>query len=239
MLNLTKCVEKGHKIVCLANMCPGKRSVSSGTTEIDSYCFQSIAQEHVPLIAKCMELPLYTAELIENSSLNQNLWYEKTEGDEVEELYKLLLRIKEAHPEVNALSTGAIESNFQRLRVVHLCERLELTHLGYLWKRPPKEILDDVLTSGIKAVFVKVSAMGLHPEDYLGKILDKEIAEKLLHVPYVHAAGEGGEFETFTLDSPLFTKGYIEITASRLQVLQSSEVVTSAVLEFSAKFVPR
>jgi diphthine-ammonia ligase len=43
------------------------------------------------------------------------------EGDEVEDLYKLLLKVKQAHPEVTAVACGAIFSNYQRLRVENVC----------------------------------------------------------------------------------------------------------------------
>ena len=37
--------------------------------------------------------------------------------DEVEELYTLLSRVKDLHPEIEAVSSGAILSNYQRNRV--------------------------------------------------------------------------------------------------------------------------
>ena len=238
ILNLVKCHEAGHKIVCLANMCP-VRSGESKTTEIDSHCFQSIAQEHVPLIAKCMGLPLYTAELLKDASINTDLCYSETEGDEVECLHNLLQRVKLAHPEANAISTGAIESNFQRFRVLHVCERLQLEHISYLWKCPAEQVLKDVLDRNLKSIIVKVSSMGLGPDEFLGKVLDDETVSKLLKVPYIHAAGEGGEFETFTLDCPLYTRGYLVVKNSEMITLQKSDVVTSAVLNMDIDFVER
>eukprot|EP00009_Paramoeba_aestuarina_P013038 CAMPEP_0201529808 /NCGR_PEP_ID=MMETSP0161_2-20130828/42844_1 /ASSEMBLY_ACC=CAM_ASM_000251 /TAXON_ID=180227 /ORGANISM="Neoparamoeba aestuarina, Strain SoJaBio B1-5/56/2" /LENGTH=204 /DNA_ID=CAMNT_0047931805 /DNA_START=69 /DNA_END=680 /DNA_ORIENTATION=+ len=204
-------------------MCPAKEPAKA-SREVDSYCFQSVAQEHVPLIAQCMGLPLYQGVLAEGTSKNQNLWYEETQGDEVEDLYALLLKIKQLHPEINAISTGAIESNYQRIRIVHICERLGLTHLAFLWKSSPEEILNEVIVKGVRAMIVKVSSMGLPPEEFLGKIIDRDIAKRLLKIPYIHAAGEGGEFETFTLDSPLFHEGCLKVTDQRIEVMQESDV---------------
>lgn len=40
--------------------------------------------------------------------------------------YDLLVTVKRAHPEVNAVSCGAIFSDYQRLRVENVCQRLGL-----------------------------------------------------------------------------------------------------------------
>jgi diphthine-ammonia ligase len=43
-------------------------------------------------------------------------------NDEVEDLYELLKEIKEKHPEVNAVSSGAIHSTYQKNRVENVYE---------------------------------------------------------------------------------------------------------------------
>ena len=50
----------------------------------------------------------------------QGLAYSMTEGDEVEDLYRLLSHAKQAMPELQAVSSGAIASDYQRLRVEHV-----------------------------------------------------------------------------------------------------------------------
>lgn len=47
----------------------------------------------------------------------QALGYEATAGDEVEDLYALLAYVKERLPDVEAVASGAIASDYQRLRV--------------------------------------------------------------------------------------------------------------------------
>jgi len=59
---------------------------------------------------------------------------EKT-TDEVEDLHTLLVKVKEQFPEVEAVSSGAIFSNYQRLRIENICARLGLASLAYLWLR--------------------------------------------------------------------------------------------------------
>ena len=53
-------------------------------------------------------------------SLLQEMAYEETAGDEVEDLVALLAFAKQLHPEIEAVSSGAIASDYQRLRVEHV-----------------------------------------------------------------------------------------------------------------------
>ncbi len=58
--------------------------------------------------------------LLTTGSLAQDLGYEQTAGDEVEDLFALLAFVKERLPGVEAAATGAIASDYQRLRVEHV-----------------------------------------------------------------------------------------------------------------------
>ncbi|KAJ2317213.1 diphthine--ammonia ligase [Coemansia sp. RSA 2702] len=153
-----------------------------------------------------MELPLYTKE-IRGTAVTQTLDYELTQDDETEDLFALLSEVKQNHPDVGAVSVGAIFSSYQGNRVQHVCDRLGLKMLAYLWHRDQAELLQEMVANGVDAVLIKVAAMGLGRED-LGKTL-KEMQPKLLslHSKFgIHPCGEGGEFESFTLDCPLFKK---------------------------------
>ncbi len=55
------------------------------------------------------------------------------------------------------------------------CQRLSLTSLSYLWQRDQAELLAEMIAAGMEAVLIKVAV-----------------------------CGEGGEYETLTLDCPLF-----------------------------------
>ncbi|PWN53245.1 hypothetical protein IE53DRAFT_196350 [Violaceomyces palustris] len=61
--------------------------------------------------------------------------------------------------------------------------------------------------SGLEAVLIKVAGIGLDERD-LGKTLGqmKPKLERLHSLYGAHVCGEGGEYETLTLDSPLFKK---------------------------------
>ena len=56
------------------------------------------------------------------------------EGDEVEDLTRLLTRVKN-ETGAEAVSVGAILSDYQRVRVESVCLRLSLVPLAYLWRR--------------------------------------------------------------------------------------------------------
>jgi hypothetical protein len=46
--------------------------------------------------------------------------YTATQGDEVEDLLQLLAWARQRHPQLQAVSSGAIASDYQRLRVEHV-----------------------------------------------------------------------------------------------------------------------
>ncbi len=86
------------------------------TDELDSFMFQTVGHEGVSLIAEAMGIPLYRT-FTKGKSLTRELVYTPTNGDEVEELYELLVRVCEECGGVEGVSSGAILSDYQRLRV--------------------------------------------------------------------------------------------------------------------------
>ncbi|XP_047467162.1 diphthine--ammonia ligase [Mugil cephalus] len=198
--NMMQCVAAGHRIVALANLRP------EDTDELDSLMYQTVGHNAIQLYAEAMDLPLYRW-TIRGSGLNTGRNYTETEGDEVEDLYQLLRLVKEEKG-VEAVSVGAIRSDYQRVRVENVCLRLGLLPLAYLWRRDQESLLSEMISSGLHAILIKVASFGLDPEKHLGKSLaDMEPHLKQLSQEYgVHICGEGGEYETFTLDCPLFKK---------------------------------
>ena len=92
------------------------------------------------------------------------------ERDEVEDLYQLIVKVKQAYPEVQAVASGAIFSNYQRLRVENVCARLGLVSLAYLWLRDQSELLQEMIDCRMNAQIIKVCSMGLKPM-HLGKTI--------------------------------------------------------------------
>ena len=140
VFNLLECVASyGHELVCVATLKP-----EVDGTELDSFMYQTVGVEIVPYISQCLEVPLISRTII-GKPLNTELYYETEESkdatDEVEDLYVLLKQVKNMHPEVQAVASGAICSNYQRLRVEQVCARLGLFSLAYLWQRDQTELL--------------------------------------------------------------------------------------------------
>ncbi|KAJ2720256.1 hypothetical protein GGI07_004728 [Coemansia sp. Benny D115] len=225
--NMVKCVENGHEIVALAHIHP---PLDSEKDELDSFMYQTVGSSGVKTIAECMELPLYLQET-KGKAVTQELEYEKTEDDETEDLFTLLSTVKRAHPDVQGVSVGAIFSKYQANRVQNVCERLGLTMLAYLWERNQRELLREMIESGVEAVLIKVAASGLKRQ-HLGKTL-AEMEPVLLELESrmgIHVCGEGGEFETFTLDCPLYKR---RIVLDEVDVVMHADIAFSPVLYLS------
>nr|XP_020469718.1 diphthine--ammonia ligase isoform X1 [Monopterus albus] len=224
--NMMQCVAAGHRIVALANLRPAH------TDELDSYMYQTVGHQAIELYAEAMDLPLYRR-TIQGSSLDTSRHYSETEGDEVEDLYKLLHLVKEKEG-VEAVSVGAILSDYQRVRVENVCLRLGLQPLAYLWRRNQQSLLSEIISADLHAILIKVAAFGLDPEKHLGKPLaDMEPYLKQLSQKYgVHICGEGGEYETFTLDCPLFKKKIV-IDAAETVIHSADAFAPVGYLRFS------
>jgi diphthine-ammonia ligase len=164
--NAMQCVANGHEICALANLRPppalsGIPSVQASlmTDELDSFMYQTVGHDALHLQAECINLPLYR-EYITGQSIDQTLNYAATANDETEDLFRLLSRVKELHPEIQGVSVGAILSTYQRARVENVCLRLGLISLAYLWQRDQKELLAEMIDANLTAVVIKVAAIG-------------------------------------------------------------------------------
>jgi len=204
----------GHTAVCLANLTPAASEVD----ELDSMMFQTAGHRAVGLYSALTGLPLYRKRT-DGRARDQGLAYgegvgEKEEeavegGDEVEDLFALLEGVKARHPEVEAVVSGAILSDYQRLRVEACCARLGVTSVAPLWRRDQGELLDEMIAAGLRAVLLKVACFGLEPRKHLGL----ELGEARAHLHELHAqvgchiCGEGGEYETLVLAGPCFHDG--------------------------------
>jgi diphthine-ammonia ligase len=146
------------------------------------------------------------------------LEYAPAPGDEVEDLRALLAAAKAAVPDLGGVCSGAILSDYQRLRVEAVASSLGLVSLAYLWRRNQASLLAEMAAAPLDAVLIKVAALGLSPARHLGRRLAALTpALVALEQRYgCHAAGEGGEYETMTLDCPAFRRGRLVIDASHV-----------------------
>ncbi|KAJ8947693.1 hypothetical protein NQ318_001531 [Aromia moschata] len=195
--NMMQCIAAGHEIVALANLVPHIKA------EMDSFMYQSVGYEAIDLISAAIDLPLYKRETLGISN-ERGKTYQPSKDDEVEDLFLLLEQIKN-EVEVEAVSVGAILSDYQRVRVENVCIRLGLVPLAYLWQRNQEELLDEMIKCEVDAIVIKVATLGLKLK-HLGRSLSLLQPHLLaMHEKYgLNVCGEGGEYETLTLDCPLF-----------------------------------
>ncbi|KAF8819727.1 ATP-binding domain-containing protein [Cardiosporidium cionae] len=184
--NLCYCKAFGHDILALAHLQP-----KNAQLEADSFMYQSVGSPLVESIAECMDLPLLTREITGDAIVSKNLSYQATKGDEVEDLYELLLIAKKHFPLLEAISCGAILSDYQRLRVENVCDSL----------------LQQMISMPLSAILIKTASMGLYAK-HVGQSIEalQSYFVSLNEKFGFHICGEGGEYETFTLDAPLFSK---------------------------------
>ncbi|KAF7332035.1 Diphthine--ammonia ligase [Mycena kentingensis (nom. inval.)] len=208
--NLLHCRINGHLLVCAASLGP-----AHGKDELDSYMYQTVGQDAIELVAQALDVPLYRR-IISGHAIEKGSEYgprnnsSGVSGDETEDLYELLSTVKSHHPDVEAVSVGAILSNYQRVRVEHVCRRLSLTPLCYLWQRDQGELMSEMIAAGMESILIKVAGIGLTTK-HLGRTLAQmEPTLVNLHDLYgAHICGEGGEYETLTLDCTLFKQRII------------------------------
>lgn len=151
--SIMRCMQLGHECCCLANLHPPP---SAQGDECDSFTFQTVGCGAVEMVAQSLKLPLVRAALNGGCVLS-SCEYEATEGDEVEDLLRLIQQCLHKFPDATALSCGAVLSDYQRLRVENVCRRLKLTSLAPLWRVPQQQLVDGMLADGMDAVLVKVN----------------------------------------------------------------------------------
>ena len=206
-----ECIKNGHEIVCLGHLA---RPKDKG--ELDSYMYQTVGSEMADAISECIGLPLikYT---LNSKPLNLKMDYSATDNDEVEELFPLLKEAIEKY-QIEGVSTGAIMSTYQKNRVENLCSRLNLTSLAYLWARDQKQLLLDMIKDDMDSLIIKTCTLGLTKDDLLKSI--KELQPKLFEFEEkykINVCGEGGEFESLTVNCPIYKK---QIKISSYEVVQ-------------------
>jgi len=140
---------------------------------------------------------------------------EMTRTDEITDLQQALAKMKSRH-EISGFVTGAVESDYQKTRFDNMCDAVGLKTYAPLWHKSPKLLVEDLKKSGFRIILTAVAAKGLD-ESWLGRELTEtewSKLEGLSKIHGIHLTGEGGEYESFVLDAPHFSKR-IEIEKTR------------------------
>lgn len=175
-----------HELSCL---------ISIFSENKNSFMFHTPSIKKTKMQAKIMDIPLIIG---------------KTSGEKEEELIDLENAIKKAKEKYNieGVVTGAIASVYQSSRIQKICNKLDLQCFNPLWQKDESEYLYELIKNKFKVIVTGVFAYPLE-KSFLGKEINKEFIKevKKLNEKYkIHVAGEGGEFETYVIDCPLFSR---------------------------------
>ncbi|KAF8897662.1 hypothetical protein BD779DRAFT_1608204 [Infundibulicybe gibba] len=223
--NLLHCAQHGHELIAAASLGP-----EPGKEELDSYMYQTVGQDAIEFVAAALDVPLYR-QIILGNALELGTEYGDRNPKDTPGFH---------HPDVQGVSVGAILSNYQRVRVEHICQRLGLTPLSYLWQRDQKELLSEMISAGMECILIKVAGIGLTTK-HLGKTLAEMEPHlvKLNDLYGSHICGEGGEYETLTLDCPPF-KSRIKLISTEPVIHSDNGFATVAFLRIKeASLVPK
>ena len=188
---LYKAIKQGHDISCI---------VIIKSKKDDSYMF------HIPNIdfakkhAEMMDIPVV---FIESCGIKEK---------ELDDLKKAIKIAKEKY-NVEGIISGALASNYQAERVKKLCDDLNLKSINPLWGIDQEKYLKNLIKEKFKVIITGIAADGLN-KSWLGRIIDNDCIKDLKNIyekNKINVAAEGGEYETFVLDCPLFKKS-IKVT---------------------------
>ncbi|PJE81501.1 TIGR00289 family protein [Candidatus Pacearchaeota archaeon CG10_big_fil_rev_8_21_14_0_10_32_42] len=177
---------EGHEISCL---------ISIHSENNESFMF------HTPNIGRTK---------IQSEVMGVPLIIGKTKGEKEIELKDLEKTIIEAvrRYKIEGIITGAIKSVYQASRIQKICDKLNLKCFNPLWEKDEIEYLGELIKNKFKIVLVGVFAYPFD-EKWLFRELDSKFIKDILELNKkykIHPAGEGGEYETFVLDGPVYSR---------------------------------
>jgi len=178
--------KNGYELSCLISIFSKNKA---------SYMFHTPSIEQVKKQAKVMDLPILIS---------------KTKGEKELELIDLEKAIKKAKEKYHfdTLVTGALHSVYQAERIQKICDKLKIKCFNPLWHKKETSYLKELIDAKFKIIIIGVFAYPLN-QNWLGRVIDENFIDEVTQLKEkykIHVAGEGGEFETFVLNCPLFQK---------------------------------
>jgi diphthine-ammonia ligase len=181
-LALHRALREGYEVKFLVTMIPLKE---------DSWMFHYPNIHLTDLFAEATAIPLMKKQTA------------GVKEEEIEDLKSILTTL-----DVEGVVSGAVASQYQKLRIQRICTELGLTSITPLWKEDPHKLLEELIQSDFKAIITGVYAHGFD-QTWLGKEINASTVNSLLDLHRKHRIsliGEGGEYETLVLDAPFFNK---------------------------------
>jgi len=171
--------QMGHEIPYVVSVIPEKDG---------SWIFHVPNIDVVPKMAAAMGIAHITA------------YTDGTEEGDMEGLRKALSGL-----DVEGVVTGAVWSDYQWDRINRVCGDMDLKVICPLWRKDQDMVFEEMVDSEIEAVIVGCYAEGFD-RSWLGRSLDEDSLAGLraLRERYgISVVGEGGEYESLTLNSPM------------------------------------
>jgi len=128
-----------------------------------------------------------------------------TKGEKENELKDLSNGLERL--EIDGITVGAVNSEYQNERVNTIADTLGIGVFAPLWQMDPESLLHEV-AARLDAIIVLTAADGLH-ENLLGRHIDSVLISQLRQISarhHIHLAGEGGEYESLTLNAPFYSR---------------------------------
>lgn len=178
--------KSGHKLSCL---------ITIVSKNLESYMFHTPSIGKVKMQAQEMGIPL----LIQDTK-------GKKEG-ELKDLEKVI-KIAIKKYKIQGIVTGAVESVYQASRIQKICNKLGIECFNPLWQKNQEDLIQELIKNKFEIILTGVFAYPLNFK-WVGRKIDLVFLEEMkkLNSKYgISVAGEGGEFESFVLNCPLFRK---------------------------------
>jgi ABC transporter with metal-binding/Fe-S-binding domain ATP-binding protein len=201
VLALHRVLNEGYQVSCLVSMIPQRE---------DSWMFHYPNIRLVDLSAEAVELPIVKAETV------------GAKEAEIDDLRRVIEKL-----DVEGIVSGAVASNYQKTRMDQICSEFKLKSIAPLWQQDQLSLLKELLKLKFEVIITGAYAYGFNKE-WLGRKIDEQAIEDLekLNSKYgVSLVGEGGEYESFVLNAPLFKKRIRVISADRIWKSQSGHYI--------------
>jgi len=145
----------------------------------------------------------------------------------IESYRQAIIQLKKEYG-IEGIVTGDITvDTFHGAWIDDVCKGTGVQVVKPLWEQDRKILLEELLSSGIKAMYTCVKEPWM-TEDWLGRIINANAVKEMqvLHDKNgLDICGEFGEYHTMTLDAPFYTKT-IEVTK-----FAKKKIGTSFILE--------
>ena len=134
----------------------------------------------------------------------------ETAGEQEAELLDLaraLLLARERFG-IEGVVTGAILSIYQAARIQRICRELDLWCFNPLWHTDQEAYMEELIGAGFRVIIAGIFSCPFDAS-WLGREIDRRTLDDLRKAARkyrITLTGEGGEFETFVIDAPFFSR---------------------------------